>query len=215
MHRSKGKVAFVALLAIFALSAMVASSASAAWFINGTKLAAGKTVALANTAAVDTSTVLSAPSLGIRITCSGKTLNGKEALIQGEAYGSATSLTFTECSEIAPSTCTIQSEVETLPVVASVETGTKPLDRIRFVPKTGKTFATLVFKGTCAESGEQPINGQLVADAQTGQNESTTQPLEGLGTTENNSLELFKAKAYLVGGKALLKLASGLAWSFH
>jgi len=216
MHQSNTKVIFMALLASLAFSAVAASSASAgSWFVNGTKLAKGTKVALATTAAVDESTVLSEPSLGVKLTCSGKTLNGTSPFIEGEANGGAESLTFTSCSEIAPTTCTIQTTISTEPVVASVETGTAPLDRIRFAPKSGKAFATVQFKGTCAESGEQPVDGQVVLDSKTGQNESALQPLEGLGTTENNSLELFKAKAYLVGGKALLALSAGQKWSFH
>jgi hypothetical protein len=216
MYGSKVKAAMMALIAVFALSAVAVSSASAgSWFVNGTKLAKGATVAISNTAAVDESTVLSQPSLGVRLTCSGKTLEGKGGYIQGEANGGAESLTFTGCSEITPTNCTIQTTVNTEPVVASVETGTAPLTRIRFLPKTGKTFATINFTGECAESGKQPVNGQVVLDSKTGQTESVGQPLEGLGTTENNSLELFKAKAYLVGGKALLTLAGGPKWSFH
>jgi hypothetical protein len=186
--------------------------------VKGTALTAGQTVALANTAAVDTSTVLSAPSLGLRLTCSGSTLDGKEAYIQGQASGGATSLTFLGCSEIAPSTCKIEesaTEIKTEPVVASVEKGTAPFVKILFSPKTGKPFATIKFEGSCAFAGEQPVNGRVVASSQDGQTEQTTHALEGLGTTENNSLELFKAKAYLIGGKALLKLLSGLPWSFR
>jgi hypothetical protein len=216
MHRFNAKVVFMAIVAAFTFSAVAVSSASAgSWFVNGTKLAKGATVALATTAAVSESTVLSEPSLGVRLTCSGKTLNGVKPLIQGEASGKAESLIFTACSEIAPTTCTIQSEIKTEPVVASVETGTGTLDRIRFAPAEGKAFATVNFKGTCAEAGEQPVDGQVILDSTTGQVEGTSHLLEGLGTTENNSLELFKAKAYLVGGKAALTLSAGQKWSFR
>jgi hypothetical protein len=216
MYGSKLKAVFLALLATFALSAVVASSASAgSWSVNGVTLAKGATVALSTTAHVDESTVLSEPSLGVKLTCSGETLKGAGAFIQGEASGGAESLTFEKCSELAPNTCTIQTQIETKPVVASVETGTSPLDRIRFVPKTGKVFAIIVFKGSCAEAGEQGVDGSVVLDSKTGQTESVTQPLEGLGTTENNSLELLERKAYLVGGKALLTLSAGQKWSFH
>jgi hypothetical protein len=214
---SKVKIIAVTLVAATAFMAIAASSASAIWFVKGTALKAGQTVALANTAAVDTSTVLSAPSLGLRLTCSGSTLDGVGAYIQGEASGGAESLTFLGCSEIAPTTCKIEmekKEIKTEPVVASVEKGTAPFVKILFSPK-GKAFAAITFEGTCAFAGEQPVDGRVVASSQDGQIEQTTHALEGLGTTENNSLELFKAKAYLVGGKALLKLLSGLPWSFR
>jgi hypothetical protein len=211
------------LVAAMALSAMMASSALATtgeWFVNGSKLAGKATVALANTAAVDTSTTLNDPSLGIKITCSGSLLEGKKPYIQAPNTGGAEALIFTGCSEIAPTTCTIQSKVETEPVVASLETSTSPPSSviIRFTPKssTSKTFATLDFSGSCAESGEQAVDGSVAAQSQNGQVEQTTHPLEGVGMADgNNSLELFKGKAYLEGGKALLKLESGKTWSFH
>jgi len=217
MHRSKVKIVLMALVAMIAFGTVAASSASAAgWFVNGTKLVGGQTIAIANTAQVDESTVLSQPSLGIRLTCSGKELKGEGAFIQGTASAVAPNgLTFTGCSELAPSTCTIQTSIATEAVVASVETGAGTLTKIRFLPKTGHIFATIEFTGTCAESGNQPVNGQVVLGSATGQTELVSQPLEGLGTFENNSLELFKAKAYLVGGRALILLSKGQHWSFH
>jgi len=213
---SKVKFIVTLLAAAMALSALAASTASAAgsWFVNGTKLPNGSKAALASTAIIDESAFLNAPSLGVRITCSSNTLDGSEPFIQGPNTGGAKSLTFLGCSEIAPSTCKIETtEIPTEPVTATLETS-GGADRIRFVPQSGTVFATIIFKGTCAESGEQPINGKLVAGSSDGQSEKTTHLLEGLGTTENNSLELFKSKAYLEGGKALLKLASGQTWSF-
>jgi hypothetical protein len=216
---SKVKLVVALLVAATALSAMTASSALAAgeWFVNKVKLTG--TAPLANTAPVDTSTVLNAPSLGIKVTCSGSLLEAKKPFIKAPNSGGAESLTFTGCSEIAPITCTIQEKVETEPVVATLETSASPVASatiIRFAPETGKRFAVLVFKGTCAEAGEQPVDGSVAAGSQNGQVEQTTHPLEGLGSADNNvSLELFKGKAYLEGGKALLKLASGETWSFH
>jgi hypothetical protein len=216
---SKVKLIVTMLVATMALSAVMASSALAAgeWFVNKAKLTG--TTALANTAAVDTSTVLNDPSLGIKVTCSGSLLEGKKPYIQAPNTGGAESLIFTGCSEIAPTTCKIQTKVETEPVVATLETSASPVASaaiIRFVPKGGKVFATLDFTGTCAESGEQPVDGAVAAGSQNGQVEQTTHPLEGLGTADgNNSLELFGGKAYLEGGKALLKLVSGQTWSFH
>jgi hypothetical protein len=199
------------------ISAVAASTASAgSWFVSGTKLAKGATVAIAATAKVDESTILSAPSLGVEVTCSGATLDGKQAFLQGEANAGAEGLTFLGCSEIAEPTCTIGTSLVTNSLVASVETGTAPLDRIRFAPKAGKALAEITFMGSsCPLAGEQPINGQVVLDSKTGQNESATLPVEALGSVENNSLELDKQKACLTAGKALLALASGAKWAFH
>jgi hypothetical protein len=100
-------------------------------------------------------------------------------------------------------------------VVATLETSAPSAALIRFAPENGNVFATLVFKGTCSEAGEQPVDGRLVARSIGASAELAKHPLEGLGTTENNSLELLKGKAYLEKGKALIELASGLEFSFH
>jgi hypothetical protein len=216
MNCSNRKVIFVLLAGALVFSVMTSNAAATgSWFIAGTKLAKGVTVALANTAAVDETIALSEPSLGVTLGCSGSSIRGTKAYIQGESSGGAASLTFTACDEFTPTTCSVQPEIETEPVLASVETGAAPLTRIRFAPKTGKVFATVDFSGTCAMSGEQALDGQVVLDSKTGQDESASQPAEALGTTENNSLELLEKKVFLLCGKELLKLASGQRWSYH
>lgn len=215
MYHFKMKMLVILGVAI-AVNGVTASAASAgAWFVAGTKLAKGATVALANTAQVDESTTLNAPSLGMKITCSGSIGDGKGQYFQGEASFGAESVTFLGCSEISPSTCTIQTSITTEPVVGSIETGTAPLDRVRIAPKTGQTFASINVSGSCVEAGEQGIIGRYVADSKTGQEEGVTGTAEALGTTENNSLEILEKKAYFQSGKTLLRSVVGLAWSFH
>jgi hypothetical protein len=215
---SRTRVMIVALMSLLAISGGIATTASASWFIKGTKLASGATVALAKTAEVDESTILNAPSLGVRVTCTGganHNVTVKGGFLQGEASGGVEELTFEGCSEIAPSTCTIQTTIKTEPIVFSAEDGTAPLVRIHFLPRTGKAFATLVFKGSCAEAGEQGVDGGTLWHSPEGQIGKTSQVLLPLGTTENNSLELLEKKAYLEGGKTLFLIASGLPWSFQ
>jgi hypothetical protein len=77
----------------------------AGWYVNGTKLANGATLALATSAQVEESAVLNVPSLGIRLTCTGgsaKNLKGETPFIQGPDSGGAGSLTLEGCSEIEP-----------------------------------------------------------------------------------------------------------------
>jgi hypothetical protein len=187
------------------------------WLVTGTALATGATLALATTAKVDESTVLNVPSLGIQLTCTGgsnKVLTGTKPYIQGPDGGGAESLIFEGCSEIGPSGCTIETQVPTKPVVATVEYGANLEDRILFSPTTGHTFAEVEFKGTCALAGEKPVNGKAVLGGPSGQEELVAQPLAPLGTTENNSLEEGKQPAYLEKGRALITLATGKTWSF-
>ena len=100
--------------------------------------------------------------------------------------------------------------------MALVSTFTSPADRVIFLPKTGTEFVTLEFVGgSCAIAGEKPVKGSVTVGASTGQTENTLQPIEGLGSKENNSLTIGGHPTFLEGGKALLKLASGSKWSFH
>jgi hypothetical protein len=212
------KVAFAAALgAAFAFCVLEAGTASAeGWVVQGTTLAKGATLALASTAKVDESTDIHVPSLGVLLTCTGgssKVLKEQKPFIQGEGQLGAEGLTFQGCSEIKPSSCTIQTEISTTAVVATFEEGLSPADRIRLAPKTGKALATIEFSGTCAESGEQPLNNAVVLGASKLQEELAEQSFGGMDATENNSLELLKDRAYIEGGKTLLKLASGLKFA--
>jgi hypothetical protein len=82
-------------------------------------------------------------------------------------------------------------------------------------PRLRLPLLHIEFKGSCALMGEKPIGGKVVVDSRNGQSASIIQPLEPLGITENNSMEVAKDRAYVEKGKGLLKLASGLSWSFH
>jgi len=207
----------MAPLATVALALVGASSASAhGWVINGTELTT--TAALAHTAAVDTPYNLRAPSLGLRITCTGK----EASITKGELLGSAKiaqgeSFSMEGCSEISPAACKLSSTTISsnaflwlLSLVASI----LPL-RILLHAPSGKVLSMLTFEGAeCAVEGSLPITGIAVRALQESTNEQVLQPLEGLGTTENNSLEIAKSKLYIEGGRTLLKLASGLKWTF-
>jgi hypothetical protein len=205
----------IGLTVALALGTSAVASASAAWYVEGTELSS--TAALATTAKLDESVNLNVPSLGVKLTCTGgasKVLSATKPYIQAPGSLGAESLILQGCSEITPTSCEISETIATEPVAASVEKVEFPLDRIRLVPKTGKVLASITFEGTCLEAGEEPVDGSVTLDAAGLQEESATQSVSPLGTTENNSLELLKDKSYLEHGKALLQLASGKVFAF-
>jgi hypothetical protein len=197
------------VFAVLALSIIAtAGSASANWFVSGTEVKAGETVKLASTARVDESTGFEFPSLRVRLTCTGgsaKELKAEAAYIVGGETGFAESLVFEGCSEIEPTNCTIATRIPTEPV--KIEAAGDPFT---LAPKTGKALAAIEFKGPCSLQGEKPLNGQVTFDAPNLAEEGVSeQPLEGLGEPFNNSLELTFSRAYIEGGRMLLKLADG------
>jgi hypothetical protein len=217
---SKVKVTITVLFAVFALSAVAAASASAAWFVGGTELKAP--TGLSTTAAVDATTKLLVPAVeDLTIECSGTTLDGTTARIEPPDKGFAAKLTFLACKTIKPvSTCQIESEptsISTNPILALVARGAGEEDRVAFTPETGKVFAQIQFleSNTCAFNGLEGVKGSVTVGAPTGTLELLSQAIVGLGSVENNSLEVANSKAFLIGGKALLTLASDSKWSFH
>jgi hypothetical protein len=216
---SRIKVTIVALFAVVALSAVAAGSASADWYVSGTKLAAGATVGLSTTAKVDTDAVLRIPAVSIKILCKGTILRGASPEIVGTNEGRASSLTFEGCEVTEPNTkCTLSSStIPTEPIRATVTKATTPADLVTFTPKTKTTFAKIPFSSTntCAFNEPEPVIGAVTVGAPTGQTEEVEQAIEGLGSTENNSLGVGGQKAYIEGGRALLKLLSGSKWSFR
>src|ERR1700691_2093717 len=111
---SKAKNIVTASIVELALSALGAGSASAAgWHVNGTELTGLQTAALAAVAVTDESAVLNVPALPLKITCTGN-LDGANPEIMAPDQASATSLTFTGCSVIEPTTCTLSTtEIKT------------------------------------------------------------------------------------------------------
>jgi hypothetical protein len=206
----------MALFAVVAFSAMATASASAGWFVEGKELAQGAKEALTNTAKVDSLATLNIPAVGIKIKCEG--LDGEDALIIGTEKGLAKSLIFTGCAVTEPATgCALEkAEVPTVAVNALVTLGTKESDLVTFAPETKSEFAKLHFASanTCAFNEEESVKGLVKVIAPTGQLELLSQAIEGLGSVENNELEVANDKAFIENGKALLTLASDSKWSF-
>lgn len=219
---SRMKVVLMALLATFALSAVAASSASADWFVEGALLLG--LAKLASTAKVDqnASLLVVTGTTHVTVVCSGSVLSGVGAEIFGRDKGSATSLTFEGCSTTAPVTkCILTNQptsIKTEPIEATATLGpASPEVRVTFKPKTKNLFASIPFdsSNTCALSAPEPVKGSVTIGAPIGRTESADQPIQGLGSVENNSLEVGAGnKAFISGGKALVRLETGEKWSF-
>jgi len=212
---SRATVIITASVAALILSAVGAASASAEWYINGAKLPAGSKVALATKAVVDEPAILNVPKLSLKISCSG--LGAVKPELIGTTKGRAEHLLFEGCSEIEPKTCRLNpSTIETEPVLWLTHESFSIFGfEVWLVHEEETILATLVFEGSCSLAGEKPVRGAVTLGAPTLKTENTSQLLEGLGSLENNSLEVAKNKAYIEKGKVLVKLASSSKWSFH
>ncbi len=214
---SKRSAIFAIFLVTLAFATVDSSSASAGWFVGGTELKGS--AALATTAQIQTASILTIPKLKGEITCEQAMALAAAAILAGQPEIAAL-LIFLFCTSPAqgcplnPATATISTQ----PLVASVTKGPKaPEDWVNIRPRTKSLLATIPYaeKTTCAFEGNEPVSGSLTLRMPTGQSEETAQAIEGMGSFENNSLEVAGSKAYLGGGKILLKLASGSKWSFH
>ena len=205
----------VALCGALTLSAIAADSASAGWFLEGEELAAGSKAALATTAKVDANSTLLVPGLGLSVVCGGSTLDDTSLEIIGANAAKAASLTFLGCNTTAPASgCALEEKNESIPTVgisAEVKGASFPDAKLLVSPQTKSILANLSFSetNTCAFNGIEPVKGLLTLNAPKLQEQQATQPLEGLGSTENNSLEIGGQKAFVDGGDVLLKSATG------
>jgi hypothetical protein len=211
----KATAIVMSFLMTLALSAIASTSASAAWYVGGKKLASGEKIALSTKAVVDEQPVLNVPTLSLKISCSG--FSGVKPEIEGTTKGQVEHLNLEGCSEIEPKTCKLNpSNIQTEPLYWLVHEVVIGDGEIWLLHSQGGTLlATFVFEGSCSLAGEKPITGSVALLAPTLHSEEVSQLLEGIGSIENNSLEVAKNKAYIEKGKVLLKLASGSKWSFR
>jgi hypothetical protein len=214
---TRAKAIIAALMATMAFGAVAASSATAEWFVNGTKLATGQTAALAPTAPVDETSTFNIPGIDITIACSGPNLLLHEGALRGPSSYIVGEQTWDGCAVTPPGNCSVSpNSISSTPVIGTVTTGASPQDKVTFAPQTKKAIAVIPFSGAlCALSGEEPIDGSFTQKLPVGQTESESQIFEDLGSVENNSLQLAGDKVYVEKGKQLVKLASGQKWSFH
>jgi hypothetical protein len=215
----KIRIIVTALVVAGALNALITASASAGWFVGGTELKTS--AAIATKAVVDEKIKFLVPAVeDLTIECAGSTLDSENGKIEGTDKSFASKLTFLACSTIKPTGCALESQpvgISTTPILALAALKSGEEDKVTFTPETGKTFAEITFSeaNTCSLSGIEGLKGAFTLGVPTGQLELESQALVGLGSIENNSLEVFSSKVYLIGGKSLLRLASGSKWSFH
>jgi hypothetical protein len=216
------KVVVATLLAAITLSA-AANSASADWYVGATKLAT--TAAVSNKAHVDRLLGFRIPFTMTTVTCEGNATTLLEiagAIIIAETHpllgGFVLGALIAEhCSLVGAKGCELsEPKVTTEPLDAQITDGPGEEDRAVFLPQKGKTITTFDFVGTaCALAGEHPLTGSFTMKLPTGEKEGALQAIEGLGSVENNSLQLGGEKAYVEGGDILLALSSGTKFSNH
>jgi hypothetical protein len=214
---SKTHGALAALGATLLSFGVVANGASANWFIEKTGLKEHETAALASTASVDENLVLSASGLGLKITCTGLSQT-KAELDGGTELGQASALVQEGCSVTEPATCSLSSSKITSEAVLAEELPFEnPDSKVIFSPQKGTTLALLTLEGgSCALAGKKSVEGLASFNAPKLQESFTTQSIEALGEKEheyNTSLTVAGQAAHFLKGKALLKLASGKAFS--
>lgn len=214
---SRVKITMLTLFATLAFSVVAVASASAGWFVGGAELKTS--AALSTTAIVHQAQTLLVPALKLSIVCSGKSLDGVSPEIIAGSTGKAASLKFLECNTTAPATgCALEKANESITtnlILARAILG--PGEAVKILFAADSTFTIIKFNeaNTCAFGGEEPVKGELVINVPTGQLELLSQAIEGLGSIENNSLEIGAGnKAFLDGGLVLLRLASDSKWSF-
>lgn len=207
MYKTKSIVTIC--IGVFALTAFASGVASAAsWKVNGTLLLVLEHVA---TKAIVTEN----PRLSfstITVECTG--LEGvKPEILHPDSF-SADKLVFSGCKASGGNCALVGTTINTLPVTALVLLSGVTLAVHEVVkPKTKTIFATFEFSGaSCAFASEvQPVSGTALLSAPTGMSENTEQEI--VANTASGELKLGSSAATLKG-KAKLKLASGLPWSF-
>jgi len=215
--RSKVKVTMMALVTVAASNAIGAASASANWFIGGTEL---KTSAALSTAATVTQHLqLSTPNISLTLLCSSLKMDVKETEVFFDLWKSR-EWNILECNTAKPATgCALAVSNQT---ISTSGLNGRPFlgpggeDRILFSAQTKATLAEIEFNeaNTCVFNGREPLKGAVTFGMPTGQTEAIAQALVGLGSVENNSLELGSGNKTFINGEVLFTLASGSKWSF-
>jgi hypothetical protein len=213
----RAKIITIISLIACAFSALGAVSASASWFVGGTEL---KTSAqLATAAVIDEIPTLLVPAVSdLALTCTGGTLdNASPEIIAGNSV-KAQALKFLGCEVTNPAKgCALEgTTISTFPITAVASLGPGEEVRVKYLPQTKNIIAEVEFgeANTCAFNSLESVKGSITEGIPKGQLEAATETLVGLGSVENNSLEVGNSKIIIKGGRGLVKLASGSKWSF-
>lgn len=204
----------VMLGAVFGVVVQVvpASAATAGWMVNGATFTG--TAALATTAAVDRPFELKASE--VEVQCA-NTLYYENPTINGATESASfAAAEFTGCrgTQVCPLGAKQGTTVKTLPISIALTLQGASVIKGVFLPKnTSKLFATIEFGGSeCSFAGVSGISGSEGFLTLTGHSEGARQLLEAY-TLQSGELKLASSAAVL-SGAVLLKLASGLPFSF-
>lgn len=205
---------------VMVLSALGTASASANWFVGGTELKTS--AALSTGVVVDEPATLLVPALSLSVVCSGGDIDELGIVVEPVDRELIESRRYLSCNTTKPATgCALTEKNQSItfgPARGRAFLATSPEDRILLSAATKGTLAEINFSeaNTCAFAGPEPVKGSVTLGLPTGQTESVAQAVTGLGSVENNSLEIGAGnKAFIDGGRALSTLASGSKWSFR
>jgi hypothetical protein len=202
-----------ASIAVFALGIGASGSASATttgWMVGGTKLAGS--AALATTAAVDERYKISGG--GVEIECTGTAVNGITPEIGESIKGSVSSIIFTGCKTVTKNCTLAATEIATVPITVEATLEGALGAAAVFTPKSGTLIDTFKFNGeSCGVSGLKSVTGKAIASFPVGQDEHTLQ-LSSVNKSATEATLKLGSSAATLSGSALIKLASGLTWSF-
>jgi len=191
--------------------------ASASWFVEGSEQTSGSK-AVATTAKVDSSFAFTIPSAeGFTAECTASALRALEPALASPGLMQTRGLTFEGCHTTKPASgCELASNtISTNPLYAAPLEGSGGGDLKLLVSAQTKNVITelsISETATCPFQGLFGVKGSVRLDARTLKTEGAPQVLEGLGSTENNSLEIGNSKMY-VTGRDLVALAAGQKWS--
>jgi hypothetical protein len=223
----KTSILAVALLTALTFSVSAAGTAAAdEWFIEGAKLTAGKSAALATDSLVDEFAkvrIQPGSASEVQLECTGINVVKAEAYISSGTGGMAKSITLEKCSVVKPTTsCALEGQPTSISTsalgITTLLAGSATKTLVNVHPLTGTTFTSInIAPGSTCLNGEgaKPIKGAIFVLSSNQGTESVTHSVMAQGSVENNSLEVAGDKAIIEGGLVLDKLASGSKWSFH
>jgi hypothetical protein len=210
---SRIKVMLLAGLAVMAASAVASSSALAEWLVNGTVLTGS--AAIASLPLIDSSPILHLPQAGIAILCESLHLFGGRILPPDLIY--IEKIVFLHCHTIAPTPTKCQLNPTEATIESTALLGLATLTRIlNGKPESGKQFTSIPFSEEfCAIPGVTPVKGEVTLGATDANTDKAEHLVTGLGSVENNSLEVGSGNKGFLLGAILVGLAGNPTWAFH
>lgn len=172
------------LLAVFALSAIAASAASAAsplWWVAGSPLKAGATLALAETTTVSTPFIIEAESVGYGVKC--ESIQLEKSFIEGEKTAK-TVIVFKSCKDLTQKNCAVAT-ITTNPLTATLE-GTTEKFRLNFKPTSGTEVTTVHFSGSECSFPSIVIDGTMACNYPNVETEKFSHELEFTKSSGSN-----------------------------